>query len=122
MALLTNATKSRGHRLSLRLVGVSSSRDAIGATVTARLGKRTIVRQLTAGDGYHGSNERLVIFGLGDSRRVDELHIRWPSGAEMTFSNVPADVELLFIEHRPFQIMRTLPGDHLNPHGPGDDK
>lgn len=108
VALLTNTASSSGHRLSLRLAGVSSSRDAVGAIVTLRLAGRTIVRQLTAGDGYQGNNERRLGFGLGDSHQVEELHIRWPSGAEDAFVDVPVDVELLCIEDRPFQIMRTF--------------
>lgn len=120
VALLTNATSSPGHCLSVRLVGVSSSRDAIGATVTARLTGRVIVRQLTAGDGYQSSNERLVTLGLGELRQVDTLHIRWPSGEETTFANVPADVELLCVEHRRFPVLRRLSGYPLNSRGPGN--
>ena len=107
-ALLTNVTKSSAHRLCVRLTGVSGSRDAVGATVTVRLGKRTIVRQLTAGDGYLASNERLLTFGLGTADHVRELHVLWPSGTEATFANLPADAELLLIEHRPFYVLRSL--------------
>lgn len=93
-ALLTNATADAGRSLSLRLFGVKSNRDAIGATVTARVGKQRIVRQLTAGDGYQASNERRLIFGIGRARQVDELVVVWPSGTRQTFHDVPAPQEL----------------------------
>ena len=70
-ALLTNTTPATGRFLSLKLFGVGSSRDAIGTTVRARFGDRTIVRQLTAGDGYQASNERRLILGLGQADAVD---------------------------------------------------
>ncbi|GIS59370.1 MAG: hypothetical protein CM1200mP2_15950 [Planctomycetaceae bacterium] len=66
LALLTNTTPRTGHRLVLRLVGTSSSRDAIGATFTARAGKRTWVTQLTAGDGYLVSNQKQLVIGNPD--------------------------------------------------------
>ncbi|QDU36340.1 tetratricopeptide repeat protein [Maioricimonas rarisocia] len=88
VALLTNAGPEAGHGLALTLVGTRSGRDAIGTTFTARVGKRTIVRQLTAGDGYQVSNERRVIIGTGSAEVIDELVIRWPSGAVQTFRDV----------------------------------
>jgi hypothetical protein len=56
--------------------------------------------QLTAGDGYHASNERRLVFGLGSATSVERLHVRWLSGIEQTFEGVSADAELLLIEGR----------------------
>ncbi|MBW3543185.1 MAG: CRTAC1 family protein, partial [Planctomycetes bacterium] len=97
-ALLTNTTPDAGRFLSLRLFGVQSNRDAIGTTVEARFGERAIVRQLTAGDGYQASNERRLIFGIGTADRIDELTVRWPSGAIQRFANVAAPAELFLRE------------------------
>ncbi|MGC1274281.1 MAG: FG-GAP-like repeat-containing protein [Planctomycetaceae bacterium] len=99
-ALLTNTTPDVGHRLSLELTGVASNRDAIGTTVEARVGDRTIVRQLTAGDGYQASNERRVTFGAGDAEHIDELVVKWPSGAVQTFSDVPTSRAISLTEGR----------------------
>jgi hypothetical protein len=98
VALLTNRSEPIGHYLSVSLVGVSSSRDALGATVEVTSSGRTLTRQLTAGDGYQASNERRLIFGLGDNPSADELRIRWPSGAEQSFAQLQADREYLLIE------------------------
>jgi hypothetical protein len=94
--LLTNTTESAGRYLSLRLVGIQSSRDAIGTTVRARIGTKTVTRQLTAGDGYQSSNERRLTFGAGQTAQIDELTVRWPTGREQRFRNVqiPADFTL----------------------------
>ena len=100
LALLTNKTDAAGHFLAVKLIGVDSQRAAIGTTVTLTVGGRPFVRQLTAGDGYHASNQRLLIFGLGAADRVQTLHIDWPSGVAQEFTNLPVDVELLFIEGR----------------------
>jgi hypothetical protein len=63
-------------------------------------GGRTWTSQLTAGDGYQASNERRIVVGLGDARRVDRLVIRWLSGAEEVYEDLPADQDLLVIEGR----------------------
>ncbi len=101
MALLTNAPPDSGRYLSLKLFGVQSNRDAIGATAMARVGGRTLVRQLTAGDGYQATNERRLIFGLGDAKQIDELVVRWPSGLVQRFNNIATPGELWLIEGRP---------------------
>jgi tetratricopeptide (TPR) repeat protein len=99
-ALLTNRTPNVGHFLALQLRGVQSARDAIGAQVTLRAGNRTMTQQLTAGDGYQASNQRQLVFGLGSQTLIDEVHVRWPSGAAQTWHDLPVDAELLLIEGR----------------------
>ncbi len=98
-ALLTNTTEQPGHFLTLRVCGVTSSRDAIGTTITAHVGGRRLVRQLTAGDGYLASNERMLSLGLGPATLVERVEIRWPSGLRQEFKNLAADTEWLCIEH-----------------------
>ncbi|MEO8494903.1 MAG: CRTAC1 family protein, partial [Planctomycetota bacterium] len=98
VALLSNETVNPGHWLSLSLVGVDSSRDAIGTVVTLTTGSRTSVRQLTAGDGFQCSNERRLVFGLGDTAVVDQLLVQWPSGLKQSFTDLASDQELMIVE------------------------
>ena len=111
-SLVTNATAATGHFLALQLRGVQSSRDAIGAKVVARISGRTVVKQLTAGDGYQASNQRQIVFGLADDVAIDELLIHWPSGREQQFQQVSGDHEYLLVEDRP-DLIRLPP-----PRGP----
>ena len=100
VALLANRTARHGHFLAIQLRGVKSDREAIGATVSLKIGEKTYVRQLTAGDGFQASNERRLCFGLGDSTRVDALIVGWPSGLEQTFHELPVDQEIILLEGR----------------------
>ena len=100
-SLVTNRTAETGHFLALQLRGVQSNRDAIGTTVVANVGERRLFKQMTAGDGYQASNQRQLVFGLGEHRIIDEILIRWPSGREQKFSQVAGDVEYLLVEGRP---------------------
>jgi hypothetical protein len=63
---------------------------------------------MIAGDGYQASNQRRLLFGLGGTDRILELRIRWPSGHEQSFADLPADRELVFVEgsDRPRELRR----------------
>ncbi len=107
--LLTNQTTDSGGFLRVSLRGTTGSRDAIGTTVTATIGKRVLIRQLTAGDGYLASNHHELVFGLGDSPRVDKLEIRWPSGTIQSFDGFDRNQQVLFIEGRQQPVILHVP-------------
>jgi len=100
-ALLANRTEQAGHFLALKLRGVQSSRDALGAVVTLTAGGRQRRQWLAAGDGYEASNERRLVFGLGGETRIEKLHVHWPSGLTQEFNELAADQELIFVEGSP---------------------
>ncbi len=100
-AVLANRTENAGHYLAVKLIGRTCSRDAFGASVQLTAGGRTWTQPLTAGGGYMATNERRLIFGLGQAEQVDRLEIRWPSGVKQGFEAVPVDQELLVVEGGP---------------------
>ncbi len=81
--LLRN-NNSRGNALVVRLAGVRSNRDALGARVTVTAGGRTQVREVKSGSSYLGQNDLRAHFGLGDAGRVDRVQVRWPAGTTET--------------------------------------
>lgn len=105
VALLTNTTKSPARSLTIRLCGVQSARDAIGATVTVQAEHRTMMRQLTAGDGYQASNERILNFGLNGAGAVQRIVVRWPTGKREEFTPLAGENRYLIVE----QLGRLLP-------------
>ena len=112
-ALLVNRSAGRGHRVVVRLVGTVGGRAAIGTTLSYRLGPRQVMRQLTAGDGFQASNQRVVVLGLGTSKSVPEVQVTWPSGRQQVFDGLPLDGEVVLVEGRA-RVYR-LPG----PESPG---
>lgn len=84
-ALLRNVTETPNHWVRLELEGsghrdpVGSNRDAIGATVSVRVGDRTLVRHLKGGGSYCSAQDRRIIVGLGAATRIDEVVVRWPN-------------------------------------------
>jgi tetratricopeptide (TPR) repeat protein len=97
VALLENQTRSE-NSVQLDLVGVTSERDAIGATVTIYCGNQKWTHWVTGGDGLLCTNEQVIDFGIGQNRRVDRVEISWPSGLRQQFSELEANRRYLLIE------------------------
>ena len=82
----------------MHLRGTLSGRDAIGSRVEVQSGDLRLVRQLTAGDGYLVSNQRVLLIGLGEKDKIDTLTVRWPSGGLSSFNDITVDREVLIVE------------------------
>ncbi len=89
--LLRNDQRLGHHWVRLRLVGTRSNRDAIGAWVKARVGNRTLSRQVMPTRSYLSQVELPITIGLGKRDRVDGLEILWPSGTTQKLTSVPID-------------------------------
>lgn len=100
VALLKNDSSHQHHYFALSLSGTSGSRDAIGTRVSLETPERIITRELTAGDGYQASNERRLVFGLGEQSTIISLTIEWPSGHTQVVHKPDVDREMLAIENR----------------------
>jgi hypothetical protein len=88
--LRNNAGRER-HALTMRVVGVRSNRNGIGARVTITVQGRTQMREVKSGSGYLGQSDLRLHFGLGDASRVERIDVRWPTGDVETIRNVAAD-------------------------------
>lgn len=79
--------------LTVKLVGVSSNRDGIGARVSVQARKQgpSQVQELGGGTNYLSQNENVAHFGLGShSGRVNSVVVTWPSGITQTVNDVEA--------------------------------
>jgi hypothetical protein len=88
--LLRNDT-SGGRWITMRLVGVKSNRDGIGAKVAVVAGGRRQISEVRAGGSYVSHNDMRLHFGLGDEVTVDRVEIRWPSGLVERVDQLKAD-------------------------------
>jgi len=77
--LLINRWPARNW-IGFRLEGTRGNRDAVGAVVRIRAGKRVMVRQVHAAGGYLAQSSKTVHFGLKGLDSIDSCEIRWPQG------------------------------------------
>jgi hypothetical protein len=84
--LFRNDGGNHNHWIRLALRGTGANRDAIGARVVLAAGGIEQRRQLFPSMSYLSSVELPLTFGLGRTKTVDRVTVRWPSGktSEMT--------------------------------------
>jgi enediyne biosynthesis protein E4 len=97
-AVLLNDSPNQNHWLRLRLIGVHSQRDAVGAqiTLTTSAGRQT--RQIKGGGSYLSQSELHCFFGFPRDARVEKVAIRWPSGIRQECTGLEPDRTHVIIE------------------------
>src|SRR5207244_1834826 len=90
--LLRNGGNSN-HFLNLKLIGVKSNRDAIGARVRVTAGGISQIREITGGGSYLSQNDLRANFGLGNARNVEMDESKWrrTSSTVARFTHLPID-------------------------------
>lgn len=89
--ILHNTMKQIGRSISFRLRGHKSNRDAIGARITVETAGTTQTKYLQAGSGFLAQHAKEVFFGVANADTVFRVTVRWPSGLEQVFENLPSD-------------------------------
>jgi enediyne biosynthesis protein E4 len=79
------------HWVSFELAGTKSNRLAIGAKLKIVAGGITQTEEIHSGGSYLSQNDLRVHFGLAETKRIDSVEIRWPSGATDVIKDLAAD-------------------------------
>ena len=74
----------------VRVTGTEDQKLRRDAVVMIKAGKLQQKKELRLSDGYEGSNEPILHFGLGSALSVEEVTIVWPSGLEERLTELPA--------------------------------
>ncbi len=98
--VLWNDTPRAGKSVIVELSGTSPNTDAIGATITAKIGSRTMIRTIDGGGGYLSAHAKAVHFGIADAESIDTLEVRWPSGKVEVREAIRAGGRVKWVEGR----------------------
>jgi hypothetical protein len=99
VSVLRNVTETHNHWILLKLAGSKSNRMGIGAQIRITTDDgRSLYSEVTTSTGYAASSDPRVHFGLGNSRVIREIEIRWPSGTRQLLRNVTADRPMVVTE------------------------
>ncbi len=96
--ILRNGMTELGNRVALRLRGVKSNRDAIGAAVTVEAGGHRQTKYLQAGSGFLSQHGKELFFGVGAAEGVVRASVRWPSGLTQNFEQLPVNRRIEIVE------------------------
>ena len=91
--LLENRCDSGNHWLGLKLEGVISNRDGIGARIRWSAGGVVRSRLKNSGGSYLSSHDPREILGIGRAEKLDWVEVMWPqpSGKVQRITNPPID-------------------------------
>ncbi len=98
---VSSGPEGGGNHVAIRLQGVRSHRDAIGARVEVyRVGDdQPLLRTLHAGDGFLAQSSKWLHFGLGRAGGIDRVIVRWPGSREgEVFAGVPMNARCVLTE------------------------
>jgi hypothetical protein len=87
--LFHNQGGTKNNGLRIKLIGVKSNRDGIGAVVKVKTPGMTQYQMLHSG-GYLSQNELVLTFGLASAGKADSIEIDWPSGQVDHLTNINA--------------------------------
>jgi hypothetical protein len=96
-----NRSTGPNHWIALKLVGVKSNRDGLGAKVKITTSLGTQYNLATTAVGYNASSDKRVHFGLGSAAVVDSIELTWPSGIKQVLKNIKGDQILTATESTP---------------------
>ena len=89
--LYHNTLPTRAHWVDFLLRGTKSNRQAVGAQVHVTAGGRTRLSFVNGGNGFASQSTSRVHFGLAETKIIDRVEVRWPSGRKEVFGNLQAD-------------------------------
>jgi hypothetical protein len=105
--------------LKVKLIGMASNKDAVGARVTIFYGNHRQVRYVEGKSGHLSQSQLPLYFGLGHYKAVDRMEIVWPSGRKQVIDKGLEINELAkIIEDQSAAMITTWAGDGTQ----GDDK
>lgn len=124
--LYRNELPATNQWIQLRLRGVTSNRDAIGACIilqaeSASAGSTQQVRLVDGGNNYLGQDERIVHFGLGPASGSNfRAIIRWPSGVVQAVPQLQPGMRHEIVETSDY--LRWQSGAFPEPSGTGSSQ
>ncbi len=96
--LRNEGANHEGHWLHVRVVGVTSNRDGIGAKIEIRADGLNQIREIKSGSGLYGQSDLRATFGLGDRTHIQRLQVHWPSGVVDHIDDLLADQTVVVME------------------------
>lgn len=108
-----NNTNSQGNAtsrswLQVSLEGSVSNKNGVGSILTLQTDQGEFKRY-SSGVGYLSQSIKPIHFGLDNSTNIRELKIKWPSGIEDVYNNLPLNAFIKAKEGDSFEVLNLQP-------------
>ncbi|MEK6257571.1 MAG: CRTAC1 family protein [Planctomycetota bacterium] len=98
VAVVSNETTPKRNWVAVQIIGRGSCRSAVGAVAIAKIGGRSLTRQIRGGSSYASASDTKLHFGCGAVTTIDELTVTWLSGRQVKLQNVACNRVITMIE------------------------
>ncbi|MBN2270581.1 MAG: CRTAC1 family protein [Sedimentisphaerales bacterium] len=96
--ILRNDSQNSNHWVRIRLRGVKTNRDGVGARVKVTAGDLAQIDEVHSGRSYQSHYGMCLHFGLGKREKIDRIKVRWIGGGVDVIENVAVDQRLTITE------------------------
>ena len=94
--LFENLSSKKGvHYLKISLDGHSNNRFGYGTKVKLFTDDKIQLKELHTTRGYFSASEPILHFGLGKTKRIKKIEVKWPDGKIQVIHDIKADQELV---------------------------
>jgi len=108
--LFRNDGGNRNHSLRIKLQGIRSNRDGIGAVVHIEHDGEKQWQMLRSGSSYLSQSELVLTFGLGKKSSALAVQIDWPGGQVEKLTDVAADQAVTIQEGKGIVMKKKFSG------------
>ena len=97
--MAVEAQECAAHHFKKQFIGLEAfERDAIGTVLHIQCEQESWTTSLCDGEGYFGSNQRLIHVGIGNQSKIQSVKCTWPNGNVETIENLQPDHRYRWIE------------------------
>lgn len=96
--LFENNTNGNNKWLQVKLRGVTSNRDGLGARIRIVTGGRSMIREVDGGSTCMSSSTPIVHFGIGQNQEIDTVEVTWPGGYKQVRTYVNPNQTIVIVE------------------------
>ena len=98
-SLLRNDGGNENNWITIKLLGTTCNRTAIGARVRVVTGKHTQMDEVHSGTSVMSQSDLRLHFGLGQVKQIDLIEVKWPTTQKIEkFTNIEANQSLTIKE------------------------
>ena len=87
MIYQNNAEKNNNNFLKIKLLSDTENRNGIGAKITIQYDNQIQFQELKVTRGFYSSSEPIVHFGLGKTKKIDQIIVDWKNGKSNVITN-----------------------------------
>lgn len=87
-----------GNYVQLRLIGMTSNRDAVGSQVIVRTATSKQILEVHSGRGYQSHYGSILHFGIGDETEIQEIEVSWIGNGVAKYQNIPINQTVTIVQ------------------------